>query len=129
MVELTFLYLSNLNKYFFLNEINKCGSVLLLFCRRTRRTKFCCLYVQGVEIALCFVMRKDCINICIDSARINSFIVYVILKAMKFSISLYYNAVCDIIYMLYPSNFIVYLNKQYVAIFLTIFAFSYMEKT
>lgn len=102
MVELIFLYLSNLNKYFFLNEINECGSVLLLFCRRTRRTKFCCLYVQGVEIALCFVMRKDCINICIDSARINSFIVYVILKAMKYAFH-YYNAVCDIILMLYPS--------------------------
>lgn len=87
IVELIFLYLSNLNKYFFY-ETNKCGCILLLFCRRPRRKSFA-VYTFKVVIALRFVMRKDCINICIDSARINSFIVYVIFKAMNYTFHYY----------------------------------------
>lgn len=58
------------------------------------------LFTFKVEVALCFVMRKDCIYL--NQLSKNKFNVYVILNAMKYA---FHYVVCDIC-VLHPANLI-----------------------
>lgn len=68
-------------------EINKCGSIFVIILSKTQKNKVVyCLYIQGGNcITFCYE-KKIAVWVFVSTQQeLNSFIVYVMLKAMKYA--------------------------------------------